>query len=76
MAPLDTFANTSAEVHALGHGLFWGLFTRPWRVRPGEMLPENDDVQSEPHYYRGAFVIGALLQVVLWVLGVGWFSMG
>lgn len=65
---LGTFANTPAEVHALAHGLFWGLFTRPWRVHPGEMIPDNEDAQAESHYFRGAFIVGAVLQLLAWAI--------
>jgi len=58
----DGFLSYSAETHAVGHGLFDGM--RSWRARPGD-LPDNDDVQAEPHYYKGAYVAGTVLQAVI-----------
>lgn len=55
----DGFLSYSAEWHALAHGVYDGM--RNWRVRPKE-LPDNSDVQAEPHYYKGGYVIGTLLQ--------------
>lgn len=60
----DGFASYAAEVHAIGHGLYDGM--RYVRARPGE-LPDNSDVQAEPHYYKGAYVVGTLLQFALLV---------
>lgn len=57
----DGFLSYSAETHAIGHGLYHGLTSRPWRFRAGEH-PDNPDVQAEPHYYKGAFVAGTLAQ--------------
>lgn len=62
----DGFLSYSVEVHAVGHGLFEGLTTRPTRWRSHEP-PENPDVRAEPHYYKGGFVAGSLLQVAILV---------
>jgi len=56
------FLSYAAEVHAFAIGLYNGM--RSWRVRPTG-LPDNDDVQTEPHYYKGAYVIGTLLQAAI-----------
>jgi hypothetical protein len=56
------FASYAAEVHAIGHGLYDGM--RDWRARPGDP-PDNEDVQAEPHYYKGAYVVGTLLQALI-----------
>jgi len=62
----DGVLSYSAEWHALAHGAFDGM--RTWRVRPTK-LPDNPDVQAEPHYYKGAYVLGTLLQAVLVLAG-------
>lgn len=58
----DGLLSYSAEWHALSIGAYDGM--KNWRLRPGE-LPDNDDVQKEPHYYKGAYVVGTLLQALL-----------
>lgn len=65
----DGVLSYAAEWHAFCHGLYDGM--RDWRARPGD-LPENEDVQKEPHYYKGAYVLGTLLQVAI-VLGAAKF---
>jgi len=65
--PLSTYP----EWHALAHGLYNGM--RSWTARPGE-LPENADVQKEPHYYKGSYVAGTLLQAAIVVVVVGRFA--
>jgi hypothetical protein len=49
--------NTSAEVHATTHGIYAGL--TEWK---GTELPNNPDVQLEPHYYKGGYICGTLLR--------------
>lgn len=61
----DGFLSHSAEVHAVGHGLYNGM--KSWRARP-KGLPDNPDVLAEPHYYKGAYVAGTLLQAGLVIL--------
>lgn len=62
----DGFLSYSAEVHAVGHGVYGGLTSpRPWAA--GE-LPDNPDVQAEPHYFKGGFVVGSILQLVFIVV--------
>lgn len=56
----DGFLSYSSEAHAVGHGLYDGL--KSGGVLPGE-LPDNRDVQKEKHYYKGAYVLGTLLQI-------------
>lgn len=63
----DGFLSYAAEWHALAHGVYDGM--RNWRARPGD-LPENDDVQAEPHYYKGGYVIGTLLQGLIVLAGL------
>jgi len=65
----DGFLSYAAEWHALSLGLYDGL--KSPRVRPNG-IPDNKDAKAEPHYYKGAYVIGTVLQVLsLAVLGVG-----
>jgi hypothetical protein len=56
-----------AEWHALGLGTYDGMKT--WRVSPKGMR-DNDDVDAEPHYYAGGYVVGTLLQLCI-VAAVG-----
>lgn len=65
----DGFLSYAAEVHAVGIGAYHGLRSRPWRFKAREP-PDNPDVQAEPHYYAGAYVLGTLVQWVI-LLTVG-----
>jgi hypothetical protein len=58
----DGVLSYAAEWHAFSHGVYDGM--RSLRARPGD-LPENEDVEKEPHYYKGAYIIGTLLQAAL-----------
>jgi len=60
----DGFLSYSAEIHALGLGLYDGMKTA--KVKPTDMR-DNPDVQKEPHYYAGAYVVGTILQFLLLV---------
>lgn len=64
----DGFLSYAAEYHSLTHGVYLGLTTHPLRTPPE---PENRDVELEPHYYRGGFVIGTLVQVFVAVAIAG-----
>lgn len=55
---LQQFANTPPEVHAIAHGLYDGYFRS---TDPGH-IPKYDDVQAEPHYYKGGYLVGHLAQ--------------
>lgn len=68
----DGFLSYAAEWHALSLGVYDGM--KSWRARP-DGLPDNDDVQAEPHYYTGGYVIGTLLQLAI-VVGVGAGTLG
>lgn len=56
----DGMFSYAAESHAFAHGLYDGM--KSWQAAPDE-LPDNEDVQKEPQYYKGAYVIGTLLQL-------------
>jgi len=58
----DGFASYPAEVHALTHGIYMGLTSRPVRHPPE---PDNPDVQKESHYYRGGYIAGTVLQIAI-----------
>jgi len=60
MASKGGFLSKNAEIHSLALGTYDGMKT--WRVRPKKMR-ENDDVQAEPHYYAGGYIVGTLLQL-------------
>jgi len=54
---------------SLSLGVFDGMKT--WRVRPKKMR-ENKNVQENPQYYSLGYVIGTLLQLLVFaVLGKG-----
>jgi len=61
----DGFLSTRAEIHSLALGIYDGMKT--WRVRPEEMR-DNEDVEAEPHYYSGGYVVGTLLQLLVVVV--------
>lgn len=63
----DGFLSYGAEWHALAHGVYNGM--RSLRARPGE-LPDRPDVRAEPHYYKGGYVAGTVLQLAV-VVAVG-----
>lgn len=61
----DGFLSYAAEWHAFTHGVFKGFTTAPWKTPPA---PDNRDVRSEPHYYRGGYMLGTAAQVVILTL--------
>lgn len=65
----------AAEWHAFTHGVYKGFTTRPTRHPP---QPDFPDVEKEPHYYRGGYVIGSLVQVgVIGLMAlVGYLGLG
>jgi len=68
----DGFLSYAAEWHAAAHGFYDGM--RTWKARP-DGLPDNADVQAEPHYYKGAYVAGTVLQAII-VVGVVVLGLG
>lgn len=56
--PLSTYP----EWHSLQHGVYDGM--RDVTVRPGE-LPDDPDVQAEPHYFKSGYVIGTIFQLLV-----------
>lgn len=61
---LKTFLNTSTEVHAATHGIYAGL--TEWK---GAELPDNQEVQDEPHYFKGGYITGTLIRwgALIWM---------
>lgn len=59
------FLSYSSEAHAAGHGLYNGLTSAS--PTTGE-LPDNPDIRAEPHYFKGAYVLGTLLQLLVLAL--------
>lgn len=55
------FLSYAAEWHSLSHGLYDG-------IRSIKTMPTNADVQKEPHYYKGAYVVGTVFQFTVIVL--------
>lgn len=68
----DGFLSYAAEWHALAHGMYNGM--KDWRVRPGK-IPDNPDVQAEPHYYKGGYVVGTVVQGAI-VAATAWVGSG
>lgn len=50
----------AAETHAFAIGLHDGV--RYIRPRPCG-IPDNDDVEVEPHYYKGGYAVGTFVQI-------------
>lgn len=57
----DGFMSYSAEVHAVGNGIFKGFVD----LRPAATEPDS---KRERHYFRGGYVVGRLVAVCLAVL--------
>lgn len=55
----------AAEWHAFAHGMYVGFTTKPWYT---PTVPDNPDVAKELHYYRGGYVAGSVLQVIVLVV--------
>lgn len=56
------FLSYAAEWHAFSIGVYDGLKKVP-------KVPNNRDVEKEPHYYKGGYVIGRILQPLLAIGG-------
>ena len=56
---INEFCNTIPEVHSLIHGIYAGL--TEWK---GTEIPNNPDVQEEPHYFKGGYILGTLMRWV------------
>ena len=54
---IGEFMNEIPEVHATVHGIYAGL--AEWK---GTELPQNEDIQAEPHYFKGGYIIGTLMR--------------
>ena len=62
----DGAFSSTREWHSATHGLYKGVTTKPWRTPPE---PDVKDVRKERYYYRGCYLIGTLLQILM-VLGL------
>lgn len=66
----DGVLSYAAEWHAFTHGVYNSLARK--RPHPPKELPDDPDIQAEPHYYKGGWIIGTLLHAVLVLaLGIG-----
>lgn len=66
-----TLLSDTTEWHAFTWGVYRGVTTRPRKTPP---IPDNSDVGDEPHYYRGGYIVGSVLQVIfLFVVSYGVF---
>lgn len=64
----DGLLSYAVEWHSFTHGVYDGM--KNPKARP-KGLPELEDVQKEPHYYKGGYIIGTLLQLgIMVVLGI------
>jgi len=59
------FLSYAAEWHSFSIGFYDGM--KSPKTRP-KKLPENPDIQEEPHYYKGAYVLGTVLQLAIIVI--------
>ena len=73
----DGFLSYAGEWHALTIGVYRGFTQiRPMDDDYEKVRDRYSDVESEPWYYKGGYVLGSLLQIVAllataaWVLGV------
>lgn len=68
----------AGEWHAFTIGVYRGLVTyKPWSDDFDEVAAEYDDVDAEPWYYKGGYVVGTLVQVAVLVTIMfvwAWFS--
>lgn len=55
---LKEFLSTTAEIHAASMGLYAGIS----ETRGAKMPTDNQDVELEPHYWAGGYVVGTLLK--------------
>ena len=62
---MSTFLDTNTEIHAATHGIYAGM--TEWK---GMELPNNPDIQKEPHYFKGGYIAGTILRWLLVVLAV------
>jgi len=62
---LNEFLSTYAEIHAFVLGIYCGL--TEWKGLDSETL-NNPDVQKEPHYAKGGYILGTLLRVAIILL--------
>jgi len=62
---LDRLLSNRAGLFSLALGIFDGMKT--WRVRPKEMR-ENKNVQENPQYYSFGYVVGTLLQLLVFAV--------
>jgi hypothetical protein len=60
---MSTFLDTNAEIHAVTHGIYAGM--TEWK---GMELPDNEDIQKEPHYFKGGYIAGTILRYLLLIL--------
>jgi hypothetical protein len=61
---IEEFLSSNREIHAFGIGVYHGFIDiRDWSGLPDELPDENDDVDREPHYAKGGYVLGAVLRI-------------
>ena len=72
MIDFREFLSTYAEVHSFIMGIYAGL--TEWRGIDSQIL-DNPDVQAEPHYCYGGYLLGTLIRwVIILTVGYTFFS--
>lgn len=65
----DGFLSYRGEWHALTVGFYRGLTRlKPWADSYKQVAQRYDDVEAEPWYYQGGYVLGTMLQLLVMLL--------
>ena len=65
----DGLLSYPGEWHALTIGIYAGVVTyQPWGDDWEAKADEFDDVDREPWYYKGGYILGTILQLVFVVV--------
>lgn len=59
---LNEFLSTHQEIHAFVLGIYSGL--TEWKGLDSETM-QNPDVEAEPHYAKGGYIIGTLIRWIM-----------
>lgn len=62
---INTFCDTVPELHSFVHGVYAGI--TEWK---GTDLPDNVDVQKEPHYFKGGYILGTVARWIA-IIAIG-----
>lgn len=53
----------ASEWHSFSHGVSDGSLS--YHLAPAELPADNPDIAKEPHYYKGGYLLGTLLQLLI-----------